>query len=172
MRILAVSGSLRAASSNTALLKAAASLAPEGVAVTLFEGLDALPHFNPDREFEPNSAVGAWREALKACDALLISSPEYAHGIPGVMKNALDWVVGSGELVDKRVGILDATASPQGQSFAHDALVEVLRVMSAKVIPDAVLHIPALRNKIGPDGSLADEGTKFALKLILKALIA
>ena len=96
MRILAISGSLRAASSNTALLRAAGALAPEGVEVVLYEGLAGLPHFNPDLDdldtgTAPPAVVG-FRSRLDASDGVSISSPEYAHGVPGAMKNAIDWV--------------------------------------------------------------------------------
>jgi NAD(P)H-dependent FMN reductase len=105
VRILAVSGSLRTASSNTALLRAAARLAPEGVEVILYEGLASLPHFNPDLDdLDAGTAPPAvmdFRSRLDASDGVLISSPEYAHGVPGALKNAIDWVVSSGEIYEK-----------------------------------------------------------------------
>ena len=109
IHLLTVSGSLRAGSSNSTLLAAAGRTAPEGVVVTSYAGLGGLPAFSPDLD-EGNGpippAVVEWRSALARTDAVLFSSPEYAHGVPGAFKNALDWVVGSGELVDKRVGLL------------------------------------------------------------------
>src|ERR1041385_679915 len=99
MRILAISGSLRASSSNTALLQAAAELVPEDVEVVLYEGLGDLPHFNPDLDGETVApAVSGWRSKLRDADGVVFSVPEYAHGVPGVLKNSLDWVVGSGEI--------------------------------------------------------------------------
>lgn len=93
MQILAISGSLRAVSSNTAVLRAAAMLAPTGVNITIYSGLGDLPHFNPDIDVDPAPlAVASFREQLKESDGVLISSPEYAHGVPGSMKNALDWL--------------------------------------------------------------------------------
>src|SRR5690349_783719 len=98
MRIFAISGSLRASSLNTAVLQAAVALAPPGVEIVLYDGLSRLPHFNPDVDGEIALApVADWRTRLRAADGVLISSPEYAHGVPGSLKNALDWVVGSGE---------------------------------------------------------------------------
>ena len=94
MRFLAISGSLRLASSNTALLRAAALVAPEGVEIILYRGLGDLPHFNPDLEAAEPPSVTEFREQVRISDGLLISSPEYAHGVPGVLKNALDWLVG------------------------------------------------------------------------------
>src|SRR6266487_3525148 len=102
VRILAISGSLRGASSNSALIEAAARLAVDAVEVSIYCGLAELPPFKPDLDGDnPPEAVTRFRARLQACDAVLISSPEYAHGVSGVLKNALDWVVGSGELIDK-----------------------------------------------------------------------
>jgi chromate reductase len=137
--ILAISGSLRRQSSNTSLLDAAALLTPEGSEVTLFRGLGNLPHFNPDLEGVEAPEVLEYRRQLQEADGVLISSPEYAHGVPGVMKNALDWVVGSGELVNKPVALLNA--SPRS-THAHGSLVETLTVMSARVIPQACITFP------------------------------
>src|SRR6185436_8264934 len=139
MRILAVSGSLRASSSNTQVLKAAAALAPAGCEIVLFDGLDALPHFNPDLEGDPPASVRRWTDELKRSDAVLLCTPEYAHGVPGVLKNALDWVVGSGELVEKPVGVVNA--SPLS-TFAHASLMETLTVMSARPVGRALPFKP------------------------------
>ncbi len=94
-RITAISGSLRAASSNGTIVRAAAPLAPTGILVDAYVGLSSLPHFNPDLDRELGdarlpAAVRALREQLAAAGALLIASPEYAHGVPGSLKNALD----------------------------------------------------------------------------------
>ena len=138
-RILAISGSLRSRSSNTSLLEAAALLAPEGVEITIYRGLGNLPHFNPDLEGLESDAPLQYRRQLQDADGVLISSPEYAHGVPGVMKNALDWVVGSGELVNKPVALLNASLR---STHAHTSLLETLTVMSARVIPQACITLP------------------------------
>src|SRR5690349_13087893 len=109
MRILALSGSLRAASLNTALLRAAMALAPEGTEIILFDGLRVLPLFNPDLEPVEPAAVTELRAQVRASDGLLIASPEYAHGVTGTMKNALDWLVSGEEFVDKPVALLNAS---------------------------------------------------------------
>src|ERR1700735_3009335 len=99
MRILAISGSLRAASSNTAALQAAILLAPKGIEVALYTGLGSLPHFNPDLDTDdPPETVKALRHEIGLSNGLLICSPEYAHGIAGSMKNALDWLGTNNEL--------------------------------------------------------------------------
>src|SRR6185369_7524480 len=111
VRVLAISGSLRRASSNSALIEAVARLSLDTADVSIYRELETLPPFNPDLEGGPAPApVARFRAALQECDAVLISSPEYAHGVPGVLKNALDWVVGSGEFVDKPVALINTSA--------------------------------------------------------------
>ena len=170
MRLLTLSGSLRPDSSNSAFLRAAARLAPAGWEITGFEGMDALPHFSPERDAaEAPPAVAALREALRAADAVLICSPEYAHGIPGSFKNLLDWVVGSGELVEKPVGILTGSPSADGGAFAHRQLMEVLTVMNARVVAEASFPIPNIRSKV-QSGGVADADLAERLRSGLDAL--
>lgn len=152
MRLLAISGSLRAVSSNTALLQAAAEIAPEGVEIALYDGIGALPHFNPDiSDEEAPASVVAFRAALAGADGVIFSTPEYAHGLPGVLKNALDWVVGSGELVEKPVALFNA--SPRS-TYAVASLIEVLTVMSARVIDEASVTVQ-LAGRVVPEGGIA-----------------
>ncbi|HUQ83587.1 MAG TPA: NAD(P)H-dependent oxidoreductase [Gemmatimonadaceae bacterium] len=169
-QLLTVSGSLRAGSSNGVLLTAAARVAPSGVTVTSFDGLADLPAFNPDVEMDAALtpvAVTRWREALVSADAVLISSPEYAHGIPGALKNALDWVVGSGELVGKPVGLLCASSASQ---FAHPQLVEVLTVMSATLIPEATVVLDIPRRGATAESLVGDPALASALGGVVNAL--
>lgn len=139
--ILALSGSLRAASLNSALLRVAVSQAPQGLSVRVFEGLGQLPLFNPDLEAEPGRAVQDLREAVACADALIIASPEYAHGVSGVIKNALDWLVSYEPFAFKRVAVLNA--SPRA-SHADAALRETLKTMAAHIVEEASLTIPLL----------------------------
>ena len=143
--VLAISGSLRAASSNTALLKAAAALAPEGLSIDLYEGLEKLPAFNPDLEQDKIPTVLGLRSQLNQARGVLFSTPEYAHGIPGSLKNLLDWVVGSGELVDKPIALLNA--APRSV-YAQASLTETLTVMSARLVSDAAVTIPLLGKQV------------------------
>lgn len=152
MNILAISGSLRRASSNTTLLRAAAVLAQEGVEITLYDGLGDLPHFNPDLEGSEPPSVLDFRARLQAADGVLISSPEYAHGVPGVLKNALDWVVGSGEFVEKPTALLNA--SPRS-TYAQASLTETLTVMTARLVPEACAAVPLAGNNLDEAGILA-----------------
>jgi NAD(P)H-dependent FMN reductase len=150
--IVAISGSLREGSSNAALLRAAASVAPEGVRFVFYEGLGELPHFNPDLDAEgstPPEAVRQLRELLIGADAILISSPEYAHGVPGAFKNMLDWLVSTGELVGKPVALLNAAAA--GGEYAQNAILETLRTMNWRVVDSACCIEPFVKRKGKPD---------------------
>lgn len=170
MRILAISGSLRRCSSNSILLRAARVLAPEGIEIALYDGLGDLPHFNPDLEGLEPPAVPHFRQKLKAADGVLISSPEYAHGVPGSLKNALDWIVGSGELADKPVALLNA--SPRA-THAQASLEETITVMSARVIKEASLTIPVQGKHLDESGIVADpELSRLVLQAVTKFSIA
>jgi chromate reductase len=167
MRILTISGSLRASSSNTALLEAAAELAPQVVEVVRYDGLGDLPHFNPDLEPAAESpAVSAWRSKLRDADAVVFSVPEYAHGVPGVLKNSLDWVVGSGEFVDKPVALFNASARG---TYAQASLTETLTVMGAKVVPQASLTVELLGKPITSGQIFANPEMSTALRSALAA---
>jgi chromate reductase len=140
MQILAVSGSLRAASSNTILLNAAVALAPEDVEVIVYRGLSNLPHFNPDLDNDAAPfAVEQFRSQLRNSAGVIFSCPEYAHGVPGALKNALDWVVRSGELYEKPVALFNT--SPRA-IHAQSSLIETLTVMTAKLITQAFVTLP------------------------------
>lgn len=140
IHIAAISGSLRTASVNSAVLRVAAELAPEHVQISLLDDVGFLPLFNPDLDNEPApESVHAFRRKLVAADGVLIACPEYAHGVPGAMKNALDWVVASGELVNKPLALLNA--APRA-SIAQAALLETLTVMTASIIPAASATLP------------------------------
>jgi chromate reductase len=139
MTVLAFCGSLRRVSMNAALLRATARLAPAGIKVEIFGGLAALPLFNPDLETQMPAAVQVMQDAVARCDALLIASPEYAHGVTGVLKNALDWLVSFEGFIDKRVAIFNA--SPRSV-HADAALRETLITMSADIVAGACLALP------------------------------
>ena len=139
MRILAISGSLQARSANLTLLQTAAASAPKGVTVVAFDGLRDLPHFDPDLEAGPDagerlSPVRAWRSAVAESDGLLIASPEYAHSLPGVLKNGIDWLVGSGELERKVVAITAAVPSADRGRGGLKALRDTLGAVSARIV--------------------------------------
>lgn len=167
MNILALSGSLRAASNNTLLLRAAARLAPEGIRVVVYPGLGELPLFNPDIEFPHPPAVAALKASLNAADAVLIASPEYAHGVTGVIKNALDWMVGNESFVQKPVGVLNASSRAV---HAHAALLETLSMMSARIIETACITIPLPGSGMTEDEVVQHPGMSVALQRALHSL--
>ncbi len=149
IRILAISGSLRGESYNTALINAVANLAPVGIDVVIFDEMEFIPLFNPDRENENISAVKKLKEELKKSSGLLISSPEYAHGISGVLKNALDWLVSGDEFPDIPVAL--ANTSPRA-SHAQMALREVISTMSGNIIESATIVAPLLGTDLNVKG--------------------
>ena len=143
IRFLAISGSLRTGSSNTTLLRAATLLAPEGMKVQVYDSLGALPHFNPDLEGVEPLVVKDFSDLVGAADGVIISSPEYAHGVPGVLKNALDWLVGGFDFINKPVALFNA--SPRS-TYAIASLSEIITVMSGRIVPEASITV-ALREK-------------------------
>ena len=153
IRILAISGSLRQASSNTALLQAALSLSPQNVEMKLYGGLGNLPHFNPDLEPTEPSSVTDLRTQLRWSDGLLISSPEYAHGVPGVLKNALDWLVSGEEFVGKPIALFNS--SPRAV-HAQASLIEIVTTMAGRVIPEASITVSLLGKKLDAAQIVAD----------------
>lgn len=166
---LAISGSLRAQSSNTEVLRACAILAPSSVRITMFGGLGVLPHFNPDLDVEGDVlpvAVQAFRAEIDAADALLISSPEYAHGVPGTLKNALDWLVSAPGMVYKPIALINA--SPRS-IYAHASLLETLRTMSTKPIPETSVELT--RRAMSADEIAADPQIADRLRASLDALV-
>lgn len=138
MNILALSGSLRATSENTQLLHALAHLAPAGMEVVVYPGLGELPLFNPDIEFPNPPAVAALRTVINMADAVVIASPEYAHGVSAVIKNALDWMVGNESFVNKPVALLNA--APRA-THAYHALRETVTMMSSNLIDAACITL-------------------------------
>ncbi|HTE09944.1 MAG TPA: NAD(P)H-dependent oxidoreductase [Chitinophagaceae bacterium] len=166
IKILAVSGSLRANSSNAIILLAIEKMLPEDVAFFIYKGLGGLPHFDDAEEIP--IAVSVWRKHLQEADAVVICSPEYAFGVPGSLKNALDWTVGSGELVNKPLALI--TASTGGEK-AHAALLHIFTALSAKIPEGASLLISFVRSKLNAAGEISDAPTLAAVKTVLEKLI-
>lgn len=167
MRVLALSGSLRAASTNSALLRAAVRLAPAGMELRLWSGIGDLPMFNPDLEPRMPERVSVLYAQVATVDALLIASPEYAHGVSGGMKNALDWLVGSEAFINKPVAVLNA--SPRAQ-HADAALRETLRTMSAVIVEAASISIPLLGSNLTDAGMVASASISGAIRGALAEL--
>jgi len=165
VRILAISGSLRAASLNSALLRAVADLAPADVCVELFTELGNLPLFNPDLEIADSPAVADFHARLLEADGVIIASPEYAHGVTGVMKNALDWMVGSEAFVNKPVALLNA--SPRA-TIAQASLKETLVVMSAQVVEAASITLPIIGSNLDELGIAAHPSISTSIREALR----
>jgi len=161
IRLLAICGSLRAVSTNAALLQAAALLAPDGMAIERYDGLCGLPHFNPDLDVDaPPPSVRELREAVRRADGLIISSPEYARGVPGSLKNALDWLVSSDVFPAKPVALFNASE----RSVAMQAALRlILETMSARMADAATITVPLLGKQT--DATLIAMDPAFAPKI-------
>jgi len=166
IKILAIPGSLRTNSSSNKILSAVISMAPAEVSIEQFDGVGNLPHFNDSDDVDPR--VEAFRTKINAADAVLICTPEYAFGVPGSLKNALDWTVASGEFIDKPVGFI--TASSQGEK-GHAALLLILTAISSTVVSDATLLISFVRSKLDPEGKIKDPQVSNGLNRVLRALV-
>jgi len=151
------------------LLRALAKLAPSGMTVSLYEGVGELPHFNVDLDTDsPPSTVDAFRSLLRSADAVVISSPEYARGVPGSLKNALDWIVSSGELVDKPVILINASTT--GGETAQAQLIGTLKMMTANVLEKASLTGAMVRKALDEHGNVVEPELRDRLRGCLEAL--
>jgi chromate reductase len=157
LNILAISGSTRQKSSNLNLIKAIAELTADVFDITIFDGLTELPHFNADLDGDllPDP-VKEWRKLLRAADGVLICTPEYAIGVPGTLKNAIDWTVSSMEFSKKPVALI--TASLAGER-AHESLLGTLLMIEAKMSIDTQLLISFIKTKVSDHGLIINEGT-------------
>jgi chromate reductase len=164
--ILAVPGSLRATSSNVKLVKEVQKWAPPHVDFIIYEDLASLPAF--DDSEEEGEAVAAWRRQLSAADGVFICSPEYAFGIPGALKNAIDWTVRSGDLVNKPLALITAAS---GGDKAHAAWLQIFSVLTAKIPEGGTLLIPFIKAKFNEKGEIADASTRNAIHSVLLSLI-
>jgi NAD(P)H-dependent FMN reductase len=174
-RILLISGSLRAGSTNTAVLRTAARLAPAGVETAWYDGMGHLPHFNPDddREGAPvDSAVQELRDAVGAVDAILICTPEYAGALPGALKNLLEWTVGDAGTYRKPIAWINAAgpAAPTGAADAHESLRKVLGYVHADIVEKACTRIPLTRDALDVDGTIGVEAIRRQIVGALSAL--
>ncbi len=173
MRILAISGSLRHDSHNTALLRAAADLLPVGDELTLWEGLSDVPPYDEDEDREPAPAsVAALREAVAAADAVLIATPEYNHSLPGVLKNALDWAsrpFATNVFRDKPIAVIGASTGLFGAVWAQAEVRKVLAAMGARVAP-VELAVGQAGERFDENGRLLDGIVRDALRAALHTL--
>jgi chromate reductase, NAD(P)H dehydrogenase (quinone) len=171
-RVLLVSGSTRAGSTNTALLRTVEAAPPPGVEPVRYLDMAALPHFNPDDDADPlPTAVADLRGAIAAADAVLFCTPEYAGALPGTFKNLLDWTVGGIEMYRKPVASVNVSGSSTRAAGAHASLAAVLGYLHADVVEDACAHIPVARDRVGPDGLIADPGIRGRVADVVEILL-
>jgi chromate reductase, NAD(P)H dehydrogenase (quinone) len=172
-RVLAISGSTRQGSTNTALCRTAARCAPQGVVVDCWPDIAALPHFNPDDDHDPlPDPVVALRSAIAAADAVLFCTPEYAGTLPGSLKNLLDWTVGGTELSAKPVAWVNVAADPLRGRGAHDTLATVLGYVQARIVSTACRSVPIARELVAADGLVADASVRTQIGAVLQELTA
>jgi NAD(P)H-dependent FMN reductase len=169
IELLAISGSLRAASTNSALLASVARNAPPGCRVSVYDGLGLLPIFNPDDEGERTPREAAKLiDAVTSADGIIVSCPEYAHGVPGGMKNALDWLVSRDAAVGKPAMLVHASAR---SLYARAALAEIMRTMSFAVYEEA-LEIALLGKKPAEvEAILGEEANQRAMREAVQGFV-
>jgi chromate reductase len=173
MKVLGISGSLRAGSHNRRLLRAAADLLPPGVELELFEGLGEIPPFNEDEEGSPPAAVLALKQTIADTDLVLISTPEYNHSIPGALKNALDWVsrpMAENPMRGKWALVIGASTGMFGAVWAQAELRKVLAAAGGRVL-DRELPVPAADEAFTDDDRLVEAEHHDELAAIVEALV-
>ncbi|MDB6061415.1 MAG: flavoprotein [Verrucomicrobiaceae bacterium] len=168
LNILAISGSTRKKSSNYHLIQAIATAHAATATVELLEGLDELPHFNPDLDGDnPPPKIIALRARLRAADAILICTPEYAIGVPGTLKNALDWTVSSMEFSHKPVALITAATSGV---IAHRSLLGTLLIIEAQMTAATQVVVSMVKTKMDAQGNITDAATMAALNALMHGL--
>lgn len=172
MEILAISGSVRSESYNTALLRSFAKRSPENVNISLLNSIDGVPLFHPDIDDAMlPKYVSSLLNKIRKSDGVIISSPEYAHGVPGGLKNLLDWLVATDALVLKPVVVTTVSSSGLGGIRSYSALIQILSAMNAHVVIDASFCVPYAKIKFDDTLNLVDEITKKTLDISLSALL-
>jgi len=166
--ILAICGSTRQHSANLNLIDAIAKLFSGELAIRTFDGLSQIPHFNPDLDNDNASGeVTTFRRQLKEADGVLICTPEYAMGVPGTLKNAIDWTVSSMEFSHKPVALI--TASTLGHK-GHQSLMETLKIIEADIADSSQLVIPHIKTKLKAD-EVIDPETEKQVKEVIYSFI-
>ena len=172
LNILAISGSLRAISSNTAVLRAMAKMADKNIRLNIYDGLGTLPHFSPEIDGDLSApSVVEFRKLIYEADGIILCTPEYAFGVPGVLKNALDWTVSTGDFTKKPLAVISASPSFLGGDKAHASLLLTMTALDAIISEETKLMIPAIKKKQDEHGEITDVDTLDKLKSVLDALI-
>lgn len=169
IKILAICGSLSKNSSNATILQNIHSLVDENIDFIIAQSIGALPHFNPELDgTEPPASVETFRHQLRNADAVLICTPEYAFGVPGSLKNALDWTVSSGELVNKPLALI--TASLSGEK-AQAALLQIFTALSANITAERTFLLSFIRSKLDENGNFKNLADVEAIKKVIDSLV-
>jgi chromate reductase len=173
LRVLGVPGSLRKGSYNRALLRAAIELAPSGMTIEIFDGIGALPHYDADVEAAGDPpAVVAWKRAIAAADALLIATPEYNYGVPGVLKNAVDWASrppGNCVLNRKPAALMGGSPGGTGTARAQLALRQSFVFTDTPAMLQPEILVSRVHEKVDADGRVTDERTRKSIRKLLDA---
>ncbi|MFD2421143.1 NADPH-dependent FMN reductase [Amycolatopsis pigmentata] len=170
-QLLTICGSTRSGSTNAAVLRTVAAVAPDPVVVDDYDGLTDLPHFDPDDDREPlPPAVADLRGRVKEADAVLFCTPEYAGALPGSFKNLLDWSVGAEAMYRKPVAWINASFS--GAKNAYASLGIVLGYLNVDLVEAACAHIPVTRDMVGQDGLIHDDEVRRRIAAVVTALAA
>ena len=167
-KIVAISGSTRKNSANLNLINAINELYSDQLEVRIFQGLTDIPHFNPDLDTDnPPEAVFALRKELNGADGILICTPEYAMGVPGTLKNAIDWTVSSMEFSNKPAALI--TASSAGHK-AHLSMIETLKIIESDISKDSQLLISFVKTKV-KNNAITDKDTLEQVKNLMQSFI-
>lgn len=171
IRVLAISGSLKNSSSNSALVRAIGKLFPAETEYIINNGLGTLPHFSPDIDGDnsPETVTG-FRKLLGSVDGVLICTPEYAFGVPGVLKNALDWTVSTGDFYEMPVAVISASPLYAGGNNANASLMLTMTAMQATITENAKLMIGNINKKMLGD-KITNEDTSEKLKSVVSELL-
>lgn len=168
-KIIAICGSTRQSSSNLSLIHAIRTLYAGKLDIDILQGLTDIPHFNPDLDHEnPPPRVTEFRNQLRAADGILICTPEYAMGVPGTLKNAIDWTVSSMEFSSKPTALI--TASSMGQK-AHASLMETLNIIETNIPESSQLLISFVKGKVSSNGHITDANTLEQVHKLMDSLI-
>ena len=164
-RILAISGSTRKASTSESILRAIAARYEESIEVEIYLDIASLPHFNPDLDKEEvHPGVKHFRELIRSADAVLICTPEYVFGLPGTLKNAIDWTVSTTVFTDKPAAMIVAST---GGEKAFESLDLILKTMGARVAERSKLLLQGVRGKVGDRGDVPDK-----IRIVVDSLVA
>ena len=168
-KIVAISGSTRQNSINDCLIKAIADLSATSLDITIFNGIANLPQFNPDNDNDNvDKEVDDFRQQLKNADGVIICTPEYAHGVPGTLKNAIDWTISSSSFPQKPTMLIMAST---GGKYGHKALMETLKAIEAKNIDNLQMVISFVKTKVSMDNKITDDNTLSEVKILIGGFI-